>query len=213
MSEGFPGRAEAWPVSSGASNNNSGLGGRSVTPSPAGADNKDSLGRPGQTRPDKHDKTGRGCKPLGVAIGAGPLALPARDPLAQARNRGHGSALQRRLRLFSCCLSVTVSHLAIYPSIYPHPPSPSRPPGHPRLCAKPWKVPSVAPVTVQPGSAGVTGNRRKHYLKYLPVLYLCTHGSSNGFGLNSIASCISLHSIYFYGRHVCFFSLANPLGR
>lgn len=68
MSEGFPGRAEAWPVSAGASNNNSGLGGWSVTPSPTGADNKDSLGRPGQTRPDKHDKTGRGCKPLGAPL-------------------------------------------------------------------------------------------------------------------------------------------------
>lgn len=62
-----------------------------MTPSPEGADNKDSLGRledqarQGQTRPDK---TGRGCKALGNGIAVGSLALPARDPLVQARNRG-----------------------------------------------------------------------------------------------------------------------------
>lgn len=117
----------------------------SVTPFPAGADNKDSLGRPGQTRPDKHDKTGRGCKLLGVAIGASPLALPARDPLAEARNRGHGSALQRRLRpFFSCSLSLLLCHaLPICPPIYP-----IRPHGHPRLC-RTIKVLSVAPVTTR----------------------------------------------------------------
>lgn len=174
MSEGFPGRAEAWPVSSGASNNNSGLGGRSVTPSPAGADNKDSLGRPGQTRPDKHDKTGRGCKPLGVAIGAGPLALPARDPLAQARNRGHGSALQRRLRLFSCCLSVTVSHLAIYPSIYPHPPSPSRPPGHPRLLRQTMESAVCCPRDCSTRVSRCNGQQKKTLLE-VPACAVLVH--------------------------------------
>lgn len=200
MSEGFPGRAGAWPVSAGASNNNSGLGGWSVTPSPAGADNKDSLGRPGQTRPDKHDKTGRGCKPLGKAIGAGPLALPARDPLAQARNRGHGSALQRRLRLFPV-VSLLLCHTL--PSIRPSIPSISIQPAHPvrlgtLVSAKPWKVPSVAPVTIRPGSAGVTGNRRKHY----PTTTTCLYPSVRTWQQQRVrseyhtvfASCIMLHS-------------------
>lgn len=106
----------------------------SVTPFPEGADNKDSLGRPGQTRPDKHDKTGRGCKPLGRGIAACPLALPTRDPLVQGAESGSGSALQRRLRLFSC--SVCLSPCHALPSIRPSIPSieshPIRP-GHPRL--------------------------------------------------------------------------------
>ena len=104
----------------------------SVTPSPEDADNKDSLGRPGQTRPDKHDKTGRGCKGLGNGIAGGPLALPTRDPLVQARNRGHGSAVQRRLRLFFL-FSLLLCHtlpsnrpsIPSVPSIQPSQPIPS----------------------------------------------------------------------------------------
>lgn len=66
--KGFLAGRKRGPVSAGASNNISGLGGWSVTPFPAVADNKDSFGRPGQTRPDKHDKTGRGCKSLGAPL-------------------------------------------------------------------------------------------------------------------------------------------------
>lgn len=93
-------------------------------------------------------------------VGAGPLAVPARDPLAQARNRGHGSALQRRLRLFSCSLSLSLCHaLPICPSIYPILPSIHRIRLGTPVSTQPWGGLSVAPVTVRPG---VTGNRRKH---------------------------------------------------
>lgn len=143
LSEGFPGRAEAWASQRGRIKQQLWPRRWSVTPSPAGADNKDSLGRRGQTRPDKHDKTGRGCKLLGAAIGASPLALPARDPLAQARNRGHGSALQRRLRLFFSLFSLSLLLCHALPSARPSIPSilppgaPSSLPNHQKCCPLP----------------------------------------------------------------------------
>lgn len=118
--------------------------------------------RPDKTRPARQDRTR--VQGSWRAIGGGPLALPARDPLAQARNRGHGSAPERRLRLFSC---------STLPSARPSIPSTasSHPilPGHPPSLPNHTRRLSVAPVTARPGSAGATGNRRKHQRPVLEV--------------------------------------------
>lgn len=91
--------------------------------------------RPDKTRQARQDRTR--VQASWQSHWSRPIGSARTRPPGPGAESGSWISTAAAPETLSCCLSVTVSHLAIYPSIYPlhlHPASPSRPPGHPRLC-------------------------------------------------------------------------------